>query len=321
VLLSDAKQFGIAFEPPDVNTSAYRFEPAPGKAGDKLIRYGLGAVKGTGQGAIEAIVGAREGKTELSDAAAPFRSIFDFAKRVDRSRVNKRVVEALVKAGAFDRLHPDRAATLASVPLAFEWADAQAAHAQQSGLFDFGGDQHGASTQEPPLVAVEPWSVRERLTLEKTAIGFYLSGHMFDQNEAEVRRFCKRRILDLVDSREPQTLAGIVSDLRIVNGQRGRVAIFKVDDKSDSIEAVANEELLDANRDVLRDDELIVVQGKVQPDRFTGGLRLNVTQVWDLAASRARFGRYLSVQVDGNVAPLAEVVKQWPARREVTELG
>jgi DNA polymerase-3 subunit alpha len=322
VLLNDAKQFGVVFDPPDVNTSVHRFEPAPGKAGDKLIHYGLGAIKGTGQGAIEAIVAAREGRTELSDVAGPFRSIFDFAKRIDRSRVNKRVVEALVKAGAFDRLHPDRAQTLASVPLAFEWADAQAAHAQQTGLFDFGGgDEHGASTQEPPLVAAEPWSVRERLTLEKTAIGFYLSGHMFDQNESEVRRFCKRRIADLIDSREPQTLAGIVSDLRIVNGARGRVAIFKVDDKSDFIEAVANEELLDANRDVLRDDELLVVQGKVQPDRFSGGLRLNVTQVWDLAAARARFGRYLSVQVDGNIGPLAELVKQWPARRAQTEHG
>ncbi len=322
VLLADAKQFGITFHPPDVNICVHRFEPAPGKEGDKLIRYGLGAVKGTGQGAIEAIVAAREGRTEQSDVAAAFHSIFDFARRVDRSRVNKRVVEALVKAGAFDLLHPDRACTLASVPLAFEWADAQAAHAQQTGLFDFGGtDEHGASTREPGLIPAEPWSVRERLTLEKTAIGFYLSGHMFDQSETEVRKFCKRRIADLIDSREPQILAGIVSDLRIVNGQRGRVAIFKVDDKSEAIEAVANEELLDANRDVLRDDELLIVQGKVQPDRFSGGLRLNVTQVWDLAAARARFGRYLSVQADGNIGPLAELVKQWPARRTTTEHG
>ena len=117
------------------------------------------------------------------------------------------MVDALVKAGGFDLLHPDRACTLASVGLAFEWADAQAAHAQQSGLFDFGGaDEHGASTQEPALVQAEPWSIREKLTLEKTAIGFYLSGHMFDQYEPEVRKFCKRRIADLIDSREPQVL-------------------------------------------------------------------------------------------------------------------
>jgi DNA polymerase-3 subunit alpha len=322
VLLADAKQFGVTFTPPDINVCVHRFEPAPGRAGDKLIHYGLGAVKGTGQGAVEAIVAAREGRTEQSDVARPFSSIFDFAKRVDRSRVNKRVVDALVKAGGFDLLHPDRACTLASVGLAFEWADAQAAHAQQSGLFDFGGaDEHGASTQEPALVQAEPWSIREKLTLEKTAVGFYLSGHMFDQYEPEVRKFCKRRIADLIDSREPQILCGIVSDLRVINGQRGRVAIFKVDDRSEAIEAVANESILDANRDALRDDEFVVVQGKVQPDRFSGGLRLNVTQVWDLAAARARFGRYLSVQVNGDILPLAELVKQWPARRTSDEHG
>ena len=202
VLLADARQFGVTFTPPDVNVCVHRFEPAPGKAGDKLIHYGLGAIKGTGQGAVEAIVAAREGRTEQSDVARPFSSLFDFAKRVDRSRVNKRVVDALVKAGGFDQLHPDRACTLASVGLAFEWADAQAAHAQQTGLFDFGGaDEHGASTQEPALVQAEAWSIREKLTLEKSAVGFYLSGHMFDQYEPEVRKFCKRRIADLIDSR------------------------------------------------------------------------------------------------------------------------
>ena len=318
VLLADAKQFGITFDSPDVNTGVYRFEPAPGPAGNKKIIYGLGAVKGTGQGAIEAIVAAR------AEGGQPFRSLFDFAARVDRSRVNKRVVEALVKAGAFDRLHPDRAGTLASVPLAFEWADAQAAHVNQGGLFDFGGDDglaHGASTQEPALVAVEPWSVREKLTLEKTAIGFYLSGHLFDENEAEVRRFCKRRIADLIDSREPQVLCGIVTDLRVVNGQRGRVGIFKLDDKTEAIEAVVNEELLDANKDCLRDDELLVLTGKVQPDRFSGGLRLNVTQVLDLAGARARFGKYLAVRAQGAAPPLAELVRQWPAKRVATEHG
>ena len=323
VLLADARQFGVTFTPPDVNVCVHRFEPAPGKAGDKLIHYGLGAIKGTGQGAVEAIVAAREGRTEQSDVARPFSSLFDFAKRVDRSRVNKRVVDALVKAGGFDQLHPDRACTLASVGLAFEWADAQAAHAQQTGLFDFGGaDEHGASTQEPALVQAEAWSIREKLTLEKSAVGFYLSGHMFDQYEPEVRKFCKRRIADLIDSREPQILCGIVSDLRVINGQRGRVAIFKVDDRSEAIEAVANETILDANRDALRDDEFVVVQGKVQPDRFNGGsLRLNVTHVWDLPAARARFGRYLSVQVNGDIVPLAELVRQWPARRTSDEHG
>lgn len=314
VLLNDAQtNFNIRFEPPDVNSGTYRFEPID----DRTVRYGLGAIKGTGQGAIEAIVAAR---TE----GGPFRSLFDFCARVDRQRINKRVVEALIKAGAFDKLHADRASALASVSLALDWADTQAAHADQGGLFDF-DDSHGSSTQEPPLVAAEPWSVKERLTLEKTAIGFYLSGHMFDQSEAEVRQFVRREIADLGDSRDPQVVAGIVGDLRIVNGNRGRVAIFKLDDKSGFIEAVADEKTLDANKELLRDDELLVIQGRVQPDRFSGGLRLNVQQVWDLPTARCRFGRFLQVKLGSAgldaLQPLAALVQEFPARRLVTEEG
>ena len=305
----DAVALGITFEPPNINTGAYRFEPVD----KKVVRYGLGAVKGTGQSAIEAIVQAR-------NEGGPFKSLFDFCARVDRSRINKRTVEALIKAGAFDLLHPERSMVLASIGLAFEFSDSQAAHADQGGLFDF-CDSHAASTQEPELVRAEPWSIKERLTLEKTALGFYLSGHLFDQSAAEVRQFAKRAIADLIDTREPQILAGIVSDLRVINGQRGRVAIFKLDDKSEFIESVANEELLNANKDLLKDDELIIVMGKVQPDRFSGGLRLNVQQVWGLAEARCRFGKYLRVEVNGSAPPVAEVLKDHPSRRLSTEQG
>jgi DNA polymerase-3 subunit alpha len=284
---------------------------------DKAIQYGLGAIKGTGQGAIEAIVAARK-------EGGAFKSLFDFCARVDRQRVNKRVIEALIKAGAFDALHPDRARTLASVSLAMDWADTQAAHADQGGLFDF-GDSHAASTQEPALVAVEEWSIKERLTLEKAALGYYLSGHLFDQSADEVKQFAKRRIADIIDSRQDsrdgQLLAGIVSDLRVVNGQRGRVAIFKLDDKTEPIEAVANEDVLNANKDLLKDDELIIVMGNVQPDRFSGGLRLNVQQVWDLASARCRFGKFLRVAVNGSVPPVADVLREFPVRRVATEHG
>ncbi|WP_428424948.1 DNA polymerase III subunit alpha [Methylibium sp.] len=310
----DAVALGVVFEPPDVNTGGHRFEPVAPQGKERgRVRYGLGAIKGTGQGAIEAIVDARR-------EGGPFKSLFDFAARVDRSRVNKRVVEALIKGGAFDALEADRAVLMASVPLAFDYGDTQAANADQGGLFDF-GDSHAASTNEPELVAAEPWSIKERLTQEKAALGFYLSGHLFDECEAEVRQFARRRIADLLDSREPQLLAGIVSELRIVNGQRGRVAIFKLDDKSDTIEAVANEDLINAHRELLVEDEFIVVQGKVQPDRFSGGVRLNVQQVWDLAAARCRFGRYLRVAVNGVAPPVGDLLREFPPRTLRTEQG
>ena len=306
-------RFGVTIETPDVNVGTYRFEPTS----DSAVRYGLGAIKGTGQGAIEAIVAARE-------AGGPFTSLFDFCARVDRGRINRRVVEALIKAGAFDAIHAGRASLLASVGIALDWAETQAAHADQGGLFDAmfdDGDAHGASTELPPLVAARDWSIKERLTLEKSALGFYLSGHLFDQSAAEVRRFVKLKIADLIDTRETLLLAGIVGDLRVVNGQRGRVALFKLDDMSDSIEAVANEELLNANRELLKDDELVIVQGQAQPDRFTGGVRFNVQSVWDLAAARCRFGKYLRVEINGSVPPVAEVLRDFPSRRSQTEHG
>ncbi len=311
VLFEDAvKNFAITFEPPDVNRGNHRFEPVT----DKIIRYGLGAVKGTGQQAIEAIVKARE-------EGGPFKSLFDFCLRVDRTRLNKRAVEALIKAGAFDALQLNRACLVASVDRAFDFASASAANANQGGLFDMGDDSHGASTTEPDLVEATPWGVKERLTYEKTAVGFYLSGHLFDEVAGEVRRFVRRTIDDLLDSREPQLLAGIVSDLRVINGQRGKLAIFTLDDKSDQIEATADEAVLNANRHLLKDDELVIVMARMQPDRFSGGYRLSVQQVWDLASARCRFGKYLRVAVNGRVPDIARLLREFPAQKVESEQG
>ena len=309
VFFDDARAMGVAFLPPDVNASVYRFEPVDART----VRHGLGAIKGTGQGAIEAIVAAR-------DAGGPFRSLYDFSARVDRQRVNKRVVEALIKAGAFDAMELNRAALLANVARAFDHADTREAYADQGGLFDF-GDSPAASTREPDLVHAAPWSVKERLSHEKATLGMYLSGHLIDEYEAEVRRIARTRIADLADSREAQLVVGVVNDLRVVNGQRGRVAIFKLDDKSEVIEAVASEELLNAHRDLLHDDELLIVQGRVQPDRFNGGLRLNVNALWDVAGARARFGRYLEVEVNGAAPPVARLLTEFPPRRASSEHG
>ena len=332
VLLDDARQSGVALEAPDINRGAARFEPVA----DQLVRYGLAAVKGTGQSAIEAIVAARDGRgANEGQGGGPFRSLFDFALRVDRQRVNKRAVEALVKAGAFDALHADRAALLASVGLAYDWAETQAANALQGGLFDFAdaegaGDAHGSSTQEPALVHAAPWDVRERLGHEKAALGFHLSGHLFDAYRDEVRRFVRREIGDLVDSREPQLIAGIVGEVRTVPTPRGRLVIFEIDDGSLALEVSIDEATLGEQRALLQDEALVVLQGRTQRDRRNGGLRLNVMQIWDLPAARARFGRYLAVDIGaaaqppgaaGELPPVRDVLRLWPSHRVETEAG
>ena len=324
VLYEDALKMGLSFEPPDVNRGVSRFEPIS----DKMIRYGLSAIKGTGQQAIEAIVAAREGRGAgpSGDISGPFKSLFDFCVRVDRARINKRTVEALIKAGAFDNIQLNRASLLASVDRAFDFGAAALANANQGGLFDMGGeDDHGSSTQEPDLVDALPWGVKERLTHEKTAVGFYLSGHLFDEVALEVRRFAKRQIEDLIDTREPQLLAGIITDFRVINGQRGKLALFKLDDKSGMIEARADEALINAHRHLLKDDELVIVMGKQQPDRFSGGMQLTVTQIWDLEQARCRFGKYLRVDVNlatgGKTPDVARMLREFPPVREMSEHG
>lgn len=309
VLFGDAQKMGIQFESPDINRGEYRFEPISATS----VRYGLGAIKGTGQQAIAAIVAARK-------EGGPFTSLYDFCVRVDRSRLNKRTVEALIKGGAFDNLQLNRASLLASVDRAFEFAVATEANANQGGLFDM-SDSHAASTQEPPLVEAMPFGVKARLVQEKTAIGFYLSGHLFDEVETEVRQFAKRKIEDLIDSREPQLLAAILSDLRIINGNRGKLIIFKLDDKTDVLEASVDEATFNANRNLLKDDELVIVQGTLQGASERFGRRFKVTQVWDLETARCKFGKYLRVAVNGSAPDISRLVRDFPPRREMSDQG
>jgi DNA polymerase-3 subunit alpha len=308
VLHADALRMGMAFEPPDVNRGHHRFEPV----GDRMIRYGLGAIKGTGEQAIAAIVAARE-------VGGAFTSLYDFCVRVDRTRLNKRTVEALIKAGAFDSLHRNRASLLASVDQAFEFAQAAQANVNQGGLFD--ADPQQSQSQEPPLIEALPWGVRERLGHEKLALGFFLSGHLFDESEWEVRQFVKRRIADLGESREALVIAAIVSEVRQINGQRGKLFLIKLDDKSATIEASVDETFYNAHRKLLEEDQLVIAQATVQPDRFAGGMRLKISQLWSLEMARCRFGKYLRMAVNGTAPDIAGLVRDFPARHEQTEQG
>ena len=321
VLLDDAqKNFGIAFEAPDVNRGNYRFEPVS----DKAIRYGLGAVKGTGQAAIEAIIAAREGRGDgpQGTTQGPFTSLFDFCVRVERSKINKRTVDALIKAGAFDSVHSNRAALVASIDRAFEFSAAALANIDQGGLFDLPGeDTHGASDQEPDLVDVPAWGVKERLTFEKPALGFYLSGHLFDEVATEVRRFVRTTVGALVDTRETQTVAGIVSGFRVVNGMRGKQGIFVLDDTSARVEASASESVMATYRELLQEDELVIVSGRLQPGRNGFEARFIVQQVMDLATARSRFGKYLYLAVGNQLPEVERLLRQFPCRQESTEQG
>jgi DNA polymerase-3 subunit alpha len=292
--------------PPDINHSDYRFVPEgppPSVTGKRVtnIRYGLGAVKGSGQGAIEAIIAARV-------AGGAFTDLFDFCKRVDRRQINRRTIESLIRAGAMDCFGVDRAVLLASVAFAVECADQEHASANQVSLF--GGDDSDL-VAPPEYVKATAWTDKQKLAEEKTALGFYLSGHMFDTYATEARRFARTKLADLDPSREPRMLCGVITGIRTQMTQRGKILIVSLDDKSAIVEVTVYAEVAEANKKVFKEDEFLAVVGKVSEDRFTGGLRITAEKVFDLAMARIQYGHYLSLSLPAKVPAdkLADVLQ------------
>ena len=295
ILFDDAVSFGISFENPNINTGDYVFIPL----GGQKISYGLGAVKGTGQLAIAEIV-------EVRRVGGNFTSLFDFCTRVDRTKVNKRSVEALIKSGAFDCISGDRSSVLSSVDLAWDYAQSQANNLHQVGLFDAG---HGAHSQEPPLKSATPWTIRERLTHEKSALGFHLSGHLFEEYAVEVRKFIKTSLQTLTEAKEPQWVVGMVKNQRFINTTRGKLYIFELDDMSDVLEISTDENIFNANKDKIQEDQILVAQVKVQSDRRDPTqLRLSLIQSLNLTEARCKFGKYLQCNLQEDLRDLEEII-------------
>ncbi len=295
IFYEDAKANGIEMLPPDLNESGYRFEPV----GEKQIRYGLGAIKGTGEAAIGAIVAARE-------EGGPFTGLFDLCRRVDKRYLNRRVLEALIKGGAFDSINPHRASLMASIAHAMESADMAARGGGQGGLF---GEAESLEVGEP-CIDTPVWLEKEKLLQEKSALGFYLSGHPFTASAEELSKFVRQRLSELQPSRDLQLMAGIIVSVRTQMTRRGKMAIVLLDDATSPLEVVVFSETFDAHRDWIREDELLIVEGKVSEDAYSGGLRVTADKVYDLAHARNRFARQLRLSCNGqsNSAKLKEIL-------------
>jgi DNA polymerase-3 subunit alpha len=296
---------GLTILPPDINKSDFRFMPdgpPPSVTGKKVtqIRYGLGACKGAGQNAIEAIIAART-------AGGPFTSLFDFCKRVDKKQINRRTIESLIRAGAFDCLNIDRAILLASVSFAMECADQEAKAANQVSLF--GGDDSDL-VAPPEYVKAAPFTDRQKLAEEKIALGFYLSGHMFDSFAPEARRFARTKLSELEPSREPRMLCGVITGIRPQMTQRGKILIVTLDDKTAVVEVTVYSEVFEENKRMFKDDEFLAVVGKVSEDRFSGGLRISAEKVFDIVTARVNYGKQLGMALPTtvDVRKVAEVL-------------
>ena len=308
-LRDDAIAQGLTVLPPDVNASNYRFEPVDAKQ----IRYGLGGVKGTGEAAIEAVVAARA-------AGGAFRDLFDFCRRIDKRAVNRRAVEALIRAGAFDAIEPRRAALLASVGIALEAAERAEANIAQVSLF---GDD--AAERSVGLVATRDWTDAERLQHEKGAIGYYLSGHPFAGYAAELAPLVRTTIASLAPRQERVLVAGILTQMRVQASRRGKMAFVTLDDGHGSVEIMVYNETFDSVRALLREDQLVIAEVKVTQrmteDGEMQGLRVIAENIFDLPTIRKRHAKGLKLACNGNAsaAMLAEILRPYrPGDKPIT---
>jgi DNA polymerase-3 subunit alpha len=281
LLFDDCKINNLELLPPDINQSSYKFIPL----NDKQIIYGLGAIKGTGDSSIQLILEERENN-------GFFKSLFDFTSRLDLTKVNRRVVESLVRSGAFDKIESNRASLLASVSLAIKMAEQNKNEAGQEGLF--GGSDIEAIT----LIEMNPWEEKNQLLEEKAALGFYFSGHLFSYYKKIIKSFISTKLIDLRPRKENYLIAGIISSVKYRQSSRGKIAIITIDDGEANIDAVLGNNLLTQSYNLIKDDELIIIEGRVSLDDYSGSNRLSAIKIYDLMTFQSLKANLLKISLN-----------------------
>lgn len=309
--VDECHSMNLEITPPDVNAGKLGFTV---NEKDEIV-YGLGAIKGLGEGAIESIIENRK-------ANGPYRDLFDFCARVDLRKANKRSLEALVLAGALDAVGPKststgqlRAHLLALLPEAIRTAEQHHNNAS-AGIMDMFGAL--VATEEQALeesvydrkVEFFPWSNREVLQREKDILGLYLTGHPLDDYVAEIYQLSGNKISALKASRSKQWLGGLVIGVRTIKTKRGdTMAIVSLDDRSGRIDVTLFSKAFDAARAFLTKDAIVLVEGQVEHDDYTGSLRVRGEQVTPLYEVRKRRVQNLSLELDGKNQPPEVITK------------
>jgi len=298
--IDECRAMNLQLLPPDVNHGQFQFSV------DKQNRviYGLGAIKGLGEGPVENILAAR-------NEGGAFKDLFDFCARVDGRKVNKRAIEAMIRSGAFDEIGPEgeigyrRAVMLAAMDEAVKLAE-QHARNTSSGMGDLFGDsivESAADINYSSYGAARTLSMRERLNGERDTLGLYLTGHPIDEYADELSRMHPNRISALRPGKESSTVSGMVIAMRVMKNKRGEnFAFVTLDDKSGRLELSVFAEKFNVYREILVKDALIVVQGAVSEDSFTGGLKMLAESIQSIYEARCSKIKHLSVSLESESA-------------------
>lgn len=289
-LVDECLRMGLKVLPPEINSGLYQFHVND----DNEIVYGIGAIKGVGEGPIEAIIEAR-------NQGGHFRELFDLCARTDTKKLNRRVLEKLIMSGAFDRLGPHRAALMHSLNDALKAAD-QHAKAEAIGQADMFGVLAEAPEQvEKSYSSVAPWPMQVVLDGERETLGLYLTGHPITQYLKEIERYAGGlRLKDMhpTERGKMTTAVGLVVAARVMTTKRGnRIGVCTLDDRSGRLEAMLFTEALDKYQHLLEKDRILIASGQVSFDDFSGGLKMMVRELMDISEAREKYARGLAISL------------------------
>ena len=288
VLVEECRQMKLTVCPPNVNLSEHQF--TVNKAGQ--IVYGLGAIKGAGQSALDDLLAERR---ENGD----FSSFYDLCKRTVNRKVNRRVMESLIKSGAFDSLDDNPAKLFAQLPEALRMAEQYGKSAATGQNDFFGMMDEEAETADPvfEITHVEPWTMRERLEAEKITLGLYLTGHPIDQYEQELKNFTSGKIAKLIEDADKTRgkmevkIAGFIVDMKL-QADKGR-CFAMLDDRSERLDVAIFSEVYEQSRHLLSKDNLLIVEGTLEKNSFSGALRMTAKKLYGIEQARATFANGL----------------------------
>jgi len=310
-LVDECENMKLKLIPPDVNSGLYKFNVNE----QGHIVYGIGAIKGVGEGPIEAIIEAR-------NAGGAFYDLFDFCARVDLKRLNRRVIEKLILSGAMDKLGPHRASLMATLEEAMKAAE-QHAKAQAVGQNDLFGllapepENSAKAFKQVPVWPDEVWLEGERETL-----GLYLTGHPINRYLAEIHHYATARLVDFTPTRRDQTVhaCGLVVAVRVLINKKGRRwALVQLDDKSARLDVRFFPEQFENFEYLLQKDKVLVVSGQVSFDDFSGGLTMTGRDVVEITSAREKCLKHLFISVDATqvgpdyIQKLTQVLKEFKA--------
>ncbi|MDH5396224.1 MAG: OB-fold nucleic acid binding domain-containing protein, partial [Gammaproteobacteria bacterium] len=288
----DCSEMKLKVEPPNINLCEHRFTVDNG-----AIIYGLGAIKGVGEAAIEGVINERQNN-------GPFKDLFDFCQRVDLRKVNRRTLEGLTMAGAMDVFKQYRSTILATLPDALKIAEQKSRDAQ-AGMQDMFGmsvktDTNGEQNGPASYTVQKDWSEEQRLFNEKQTLGLYLTGHPINRYLPELKQFTSCRISELnLTKNQTMVIAGLVVGMRVMQTKRGdKMAFLTLDDRSGRMEMAVFSEEFEANREKLAKDKLVIANVEVKFNDYSDGFKMNAVSIYDIAEAREHFAKKLSVSVD-----------------------